>query len=122
MSALGHKRTLRDLRVMSALPLKADMCGALAYVRFGPIADITTAKPLPGLALAAATSGLDRRTWHRPIRAEHATITWLRLQPLATALTVIEELAAVGWHLFRPLVPAPGTGDCRNFDHESPPH
>ena len=26
--------------VMSALPPKADMCGALAYVCFGPIADI----------------------------------------------------------------------------------
>jgi hypothetical protein len=26
--------------VMSALPPKADMCGALAYVGFGPIADI----------------------------------------------------------------------------------
>ena len=26
--------------VMSALPLKADMCGALAYVCFGPEADI----------------------------------------------------------------------------------
>jgi len=25
---------------MSALPPKADMCGALAHVRFGPIADI----------------------------------------------------------------------------------
>ena len=29
--------------VMSALPPKADMCGALAYVRFGPIADIREA-------------------------------------------------------------------------------
>jgi hypothetical protein len=27
-------------KVMSALPLKADMCGALAHVCFGPIADI----------------------------------------------------------------------------------
>jgi len=54
MSALGRKRTMctakrhvrftldsdRECgfpqRVMSALPLKADMCGALAYVRFGP--------------------------------------------------------------------------------------
>ena len=27
--------------VMSALPPKADMCGALAYVGFGPEADIT---------------------------------------------------------------------------------
>ena len=26
-------------KVMSALPPKADMCGALAYVCFGPIAD-----------------------------------------------------------------------------------
>jgi hypothetical protein len=28
--------------IMSALPPKADMCGALADVRFGPIADMTT--------------------------------------------------------------------------------
>jgi hypothetical protein len=27
--------------VMSALPPKADMCGAVVHVRFGPIADIT---------------------------------------------------------------------------------
>jgi hypothetical protein len=27
-------------KAMSALPPKADMCGALAYVCFGPIADI----------------------------------------------------------------------------------
>jgi hypothetical protein len=31
-------------KVMSALPLKADMCGALAHVRFGPKADICGAK------------------------------------------------------------------------------
>jgi hypothetical protein len=40
MSALGHKRTWRQARRMSALPPKVDMCSALAYVRFGPIADI----------------------------------------------------------------------------------
>src|SRR5262249_49225654 len=28
-------------RMMSALPPKADMCGAMDHVRFGPIADIT---------------------------------------------------------------------------------
>jgi hypothetical protein len=28
-------------KVMFALPLKRDMCGALAYVRFVPIADMT---------------------------------------------------------------------------------
>ena len=30
---------------MSALPPKADMCGALAYVRFVPIADINRCLP-----------------------------------------------------------------------------
>ena len=41
MSALGHKRTFAVQYVMSALHPKADMCSALAHVRFVPIADIT---------------------------------------------------------------------------------
>ena len=41
MSALGHKRTYAVQIGMSALPLKADMCGATRHVRFVPIADIT---------------------------------------------------------------------------------
>ena len=40
---------------MSALPPKADMCGALAYVRFGPIADIASAW------LTAAMTDKDKR-------------------------------------------------------------
>jgi hypothetical protein len=32
MSALGQKRTLQGGRVMSAFPLKADMCSALPDV------------------------------------------------------------------------------------------
>ena len=40
MSALGHKETFAVQKAMSALPPKADMCSALAYVRFVPIADI----------------------------------------------------------------------------------
>jgi hypothetical protein len=40
MSALGHKRTFAPQTVMSALPPKADICSALAHVRFGPKADI----------------------------------------------------------------------------------
>ena len=40
MSALGQKQTCAAQKVMSALPPKADMCGALAHVRFVPIADI----------------------------------------------------------------------------------
>jgi hypothetical protein len=40
MSALGQKQTFAAQKVMSALPPKADICGAPAHVRFGPIADI----------------------------------------------------------------------------------
>jgi hypothetical protein len=39
MSALGQKRTYAVQKGMSALPPKADMCGALAHVRFVPKAD-----------------------------------------------------------------------------------
>jgi hypothetical protein len=40
MSALGHKRTFALRNAMSALPPKADMCGATRDVRFVPKADI----------------------------------------------------------------------------------
>ena len=39
MSALGHKQTYAP-QSMSALPPKADMCGATGDVRYGPIPDI----------------------------------------------------------------------------------
>ena len=48
MSALGQKRTFCDAGVMSALPPKADMCGALADVRFVPKADIRSYDHLIG--------------------------------------------------------------------------
>ena len=47
MSALGHKQTCAAQKGMSALPPKADICSALAHVRFVPEADI---KPLALLA------------------------------------------------------------------------
>jgi hypothetical protein len=40
LSALGQKQTSRDVRRMSALPPIADICSALADVRFVPIADV----------------------------------------------------------------------------------
>ena len=40
MSALGQKQTCAVQKVMSALPSKADMCGATWDVRFVPKADI----------------------------------------------------------------------------------
>ena len=64
MSAMGHKRTYAVQKAhvrftpnsdresgfsqtaMSALPPKADMCGALAHVCFGPIADIVATSTL----------------------------------------------------------------------------
>jgi hypothetical protein len=39
MSALGHKQTFCDPKAMSALPPKADMCGAIRDVCFGPRGD-----------------------------------------------------------------------------------
>jgi hypothetical protein len=40
MSALGQTQTIAVQKGMSALPRKADICSALAHVRFGSIADI----------------------------------------------------------------------------------
>ena len=40
MSTLGQKQTCATHRPVSALPPKADMCGATRDVRFVPIADI----------------------------------------------------------------------------------
>jgi hypothetical protein len=41
MSALGHKRTFALQKAMSALLLKADVCGANRQVCFGPKADMS---------------------------------------------------------------------------------
>jgi hypothetical protein len=38
----SDRETRHPQKVMSALPLKADMCGANRHVCFGPIADIAT--------------------------------------------------------------------------------
>ena len=42
MPELGHKRTFAPEKVMSAFGGKADVCGALAHVCFGPKADIAS--------------------------------------------------------------------------------
>jgi hypothetical protein len=63
MSALGHKRTFAVQNGMSALPPKADMCGALVHVRFVPIADI---RPH---SIDQFISAAEQRIRHR--KAEH---------------------------------------------------
>jgi len=45
---LPRKRTSAVQLGMSALPPKADMCGATKDVRFGPIADISLIEDLLG--------------------------------------------------------------------------
>jgi hypothetical protein len=48
--------------VKSALPPKADMCGALAYVCFGPIADICLGTPVSKMGpLSAAAPRSDNQ-------------------------------------------------------------
>jgi hypothetical protein len=50
MSTLGHKRTFAPQKVMSALPPKADMCGATSDVCYGPKADM-----MPGYSTTSST-------------------------------------------------------------------
>ena len=64
MSALGHKRTFAVQNAMSALPPKADMCGATRYVRFVPIADISLFMRLR--RLDAFVARLLRVRWEEP--------------------------------------------------------
>jgi hypothetical protein len=60
MSAKGQKQTFAPQNVMPALPPKADMCGALVHVHFGPVADILSAVAITLLADGGLTS--DRTT------------------------------------------------------------
>ena len=57
MSALGQKQTCAAQKVMSALPPKADMCGAQADVRFVPQADISLFDHLVGTGDQAGRNG-----------------------------------------------------------------
>src|SRR5262252_4740811 len=57
MSALGQKQTYAVHQPISALPPKADMCGAIAAVRFGPIADTFGPPTIRGLSEARAIVG-----------------------------------------------------------------
>jgi hypothetical protein len=60
MPALGQKQTFRSAIGMSALPPKADMCGAARDVRFGPIADFVAMQPTAFEKGYRHSSGLSR--------------------------------------------------------------
>jgi hypothetical protein len=59
MSALGQKQTPALQKAMSALPPKADVCGANRHVCFGPKADIG-AHSITSSAMASSATGYRR--------------------------------------------------------------
>jgi len=60
MSALGQSRHVRPRNVMSALPSKADICSALAHVRYGPKADIGAARQTDLSGMGVISGGDER--------------------------------------------------------------
>ena len=68
MSALGHELLSSHVRAMSALPPKADMCGATIDVRFGPKADIA-------LNCNFRIRGAPLRPCFYPYRESHALLS-----------------------------------------------
>src|SRR5215468_1306590 len=71
------------------------------------------------MRLASAAISLFRRTGHRPVRTEHATLTGFRLKCLPASTAYIEKLTGVFWHLFGGLMPTVRASDCGDFDHVS---
>ena len=61
---------------------------------------------------AATHVALYGRARHRAVRAEHAAIAREGLEPFATALAVIEELAGIGRHRLDSLIAAFGASEC----------
>ena len=96
MSALGHKRTFAAQNAVSALPPKADIRSAQAYVRLVPLADsCIAAKVSHSITSSARASGIggisrDRASlrrfdpyfFARSITKHVATIDPLGLRPL----------------------------------------
>src|SRR5262249_46714305 len=64
--------------------------------------------------------GLDRRTRHLTVQAEHAAIPQLRPEAFPAILAVIKELAGVLPHSLYRLMPTPGASDDGFRDHISP--
>ena len=63
MSALGQKRTFRDVRLMSALPPKADMGQQGRGLPLTPATDSRKSLPISEISVACQWQLLDRRNW-----------------------------------------------------------
>ena len=70
------------------------------------------AEHLLNLWQAATQVALCRRARHGTVRAEHAAIAREGLEPFATALAGIEELAGIGRHRLDSLIAAFGASEC----------
>ena len=68
MSALGQKQTCAVQNVMSALPPTADMCIALAHVRFVPTADIRQTYSITSSARNRTSGGTVSPSWPAVLR------------------------------------------------------
>jgi hypothetical protein len=64
---------------MSALPQKADMCGATAHVCFGPIADISSFIRSPRSARASSEGGIVRAERPCSFEIDHKLVLSRRL-------------------------------------------
>src|SRR4029078_13168776 len=60
MSAKGHKQIYAPQKAMSALPPKADVCGAMSHVGFGPIADIVSSHSISSSSRERSEYGIVR--------------------------------------------------------------
>ena len=72
MSALGHEQTSRHVRVMSVIPLKADIHQRGLHVRLVPLADIQAVVRHDGLlllvgVLLGGSVSVAWVTWPRPV-------------------------------------------------------
>ena len=85
ISCFGSYADSAPRKVMSALPPKADMCGAARDVRFGPIADILV-----------ADWPRDHRARAKDLNAVLAALAYERLElPKVSLCTIYSDLSGI---------------------------
>jgi hypothetical protein len=92
MSALGHEQTSRPLRVMSVIPLKADIRRRIEHVCFVPEADVgNLAPPQHALNVANTRRNAPRHCWECAVAAQN-----LRTFPSDADRTYLFTMALLG--------------------------
>ena len=103
---------LRGSQALARFARTAPRPGTVQGTSTRPVLAFRALRQLMNLWHAATQVGLDRRARHRAVRAEHAAIARERLEPFATALAVIEELAGIGRHRLDSPIAAFGACEC----------